>query len=286
MATPPTKDHALVDTAITDIDQFLVYGGTAIGDALQTAVLLGRQVTDLAPTDEGGIAAPASSTTSTRSLAQAPTCGDEKSPVSILFLSDGAQTRGLLQPLEGAKLAKEACFPVYTSRSERREGVIERGPFGGFPGTPQDGQVIPVPPDPETLRADRARRPAASSRRRARRTRSSARTRTSARGSAASPVRARSRGCSSRSQPRCSCSRRRSARSSRRASRSYQTTTIVNGRSTLSSRPAGCMTYSEHAAGRRLHRRHGVSRARCRHALAPEIPTNRTSKTPVSTRRA
>ena len=73
MATPPTKDHAFVDTAITDIDQFLVFGGTAIGDALQTAVLLGRQVTDLAPTDEDGIAAPSISTSSTRSLAQAST---------------------------------------------------------------------------------------------------------------------------------------------------------------------------------------------------------------------
>ena len=149
VATPPTKDHELVETAIRDIDQFLVYGGTAIGDALQTAVLLGRQVTDLAQTDDG-VAAPASSHT-TRTLAQATTCGDEKSPVSILFLSDGAQTRGLLQPLEGAKLAKDACFPVYTVALGTPEGVIERGPFGGFPGS--DSQVIPVPPDPETLRA-------------------------------------------------------------------------------------------------------------------------------------
>lgn len=152
VATPPTKDHALVETAITDIDQFLVYGGTAIGDALQTAVLLGRQVTDLAPTDDG-VTAPATSH-STRTLAQASSCGDEKSPVSILFLSDGAQTRGLLQPLEGAQLAREACFPVYTIALGTPEGVIERGPFGGIPGSPQDSsQVIPVPPDPETLRA-------------------------------------------------------------------------------------------------------------------------------------
>ena len=154
VATPPTKDHELVETAITDIDQFLVYGGTAIGDALQTAVLLGRQVTDLAPSD-GGVAAPSSSPT-TRTLAQAqpqPTsCSDEQSPVSILFLSDGAQTRGLLQPLEGARLAKEACFPVYTIALGTPKGVIERGPFGGFPGS-SNSQVIPVPPDPETLRA-------------------------------------------------------------------------------------------------------------------------------------
>ena len=154
VATPPTDDHELVESAITDIDEFLVFGGTAIGDALQTAVLLGRQVTDLVP-DEGSTAAPAPSG-STRSLAQATEPGgdeeEQKSPVSILFLSDGAQTRGLLQPLEGAELAKEANFPVYTIALGTPDGVIERGPFGGIPG--QDtGELIPVPPDPATLRA-------------------------------------------------------------------------------------------------------------------------------------
>jgi len=154
VATPPTKDHELVNTAVQDIDQFLVYGGTAIGDALQTAVLLGRQVTDLAPTDQGSVTLPASDH-STRTLAQAaPACGDEKGPVSILFMSDGAQTRGLLQPLEGARLAREACFPVYTIAVGTPHGVIERGPFGGIPGAaPQNSQTIPVPPDPDTLRA-------------------------------------------------------------------------------------------------------------------------------------
>jgi Ca-activated chloride channel family protein len=148
VATPPTNDHELVDTAITDVDEFLVFGGTAIGDALQTAVLLGRQITDLVP-EEGGTAAPAPTET-TRTLAQAQSCPEEPSPVSILFLSDGAQTRGLLQPLEGARLAREACFPVYTIALGTPEGVIERGPFGGF-GQDQ-GELIPVPPDPDTLR--------------------------------------------------------------------------------------------------------------------------------------
>ncbi|HYI75376.1 MAG TPA: VWA domain-containing protein [Gaiellaceae bacterium] len=153
VATPPTDDHELVEAAITDIDEFLVFGGTAIGDALQTATLLGRQVTDLVP-EEGSTAAPAPD--STRTLAQSTEPDEEaeeqESPVSILFLSDGAQTRGLLQPLEGAQIAKEANFPVYTIALGTPEGVIERGPFGGIPG--QDtGELIPVPPDPDTLRA-------------------------------------------------------------------------------------------------------------------------------------
>jgi Ca-activated chloride channel family protein len=156
VGTPPTKDHALVEAAITDIDQFLVFGGTAIGDALQTAVLLGRSITDLVPDADGQTAAPAPGPP--RSLAQSTDpatpsdCEEGQSPVSILFLSDGAQTRGLLQPLEGAQLAKDACFPVYTIALGTPDGVIERGPFGGPPGTGGSSQMIPVPPDPVTLR--------------------------------------------------------------------------------------------------------------------------------------
>jgi Ca-activated chloride channel family protein len=149
VATPPTQDHALVGTAVDEIDQFLVFGGTAIGDALQAAVDLGKQVTGDAGEGPVTLGRPQSSV---RFLAQASTCSSEKSPVSILFLSDGAQTRGALQPLDGAALAKQACFPVYTIALGTPEGMIDRGPFGGVQG--QDtGQLIPVPPDPETLQA-------------------------------------------------------------------------------------------------------------------------------------
>lgn len=143
VATPPTRDHELVRTAVDEIESFLVYGGTAIGDALESAVELGKQVEDSEPVEGEEIAF--------RTLAQAAEDeeGEEQSPVSILFLSDGAQTRGILQPLEGAALAKEARFPVYTVSLGTPEGVIDRGPFG-FGGP---NEQIPVPPDPETLRA-------------------------------------------------------------------------------------------------------------------------------------
>lgn len=152
VATPPTTDHKLVEQAVDGIDGFLVYGGTAIGDALRTAVDLGRQITG-EPQAEGEIAAPDPSGP-TRSLAQSEGDGD-KSPVSILFLSDGAQTRGVLQPLEGAALAKEAAIPVYTIALGTPEGVVDRGSFGWFGGSGQGGgdQLIPVPPDPVTLKA-------------------------------------------------------------------------------------------------------------------------------------
>lgn len=150
VATPPTRDHALVEAAVNEIDGFLIYGGTAIGDSLEMAVELGKRATseplrgeeisreaDLGPT---------------RSFAQSVGCANE-SPASILFLSDGAQTRGLLQPYEGAALAAEACIPVFTIALGTPEGTIDRGAFGNpfGPGSGA-GDRIPVPPDPETLR--------------------------------------------------------------------------------------------------------------------------------------
>ena len=149
VATPPTRDHDLVRTAVDEIDSFLVFGGTAIGDALQTAVELGKQVEESEP-PQGREIVYRPGAQPTRTLAQAVDEGDEEEqgPVSILFLSDGAQTRGILQPLEGAALAKDARYPVYTVALGTPEGVIDRGPFGYGGGN----QSIPVPPDPETLR--------------------------------------------------------------------------------------------------------------------------------------
>jgi Ca-activated chloride channel family protein len=152
VATPPTSQHDLVEQSVDSIGGFVIYGGTAIGDALQTAVDLGKQSIDVPPESQGQTAAPATSP-DTRALAQAQGC-DKKSLVSILFLSDGSQTRGILEPMEGAALAKEACFPVYTVALGTPEGTIRRGfGFGGGGNFGDPNEQIPVPPDPDTLRA-------------------------------------------------------------------------------------------------------------------------------------
>jgi Ca-activated chloride channel family protein len=149
VATPPTADHELVGESVDEIGDFLIYGGTAIGDALQTAVELGRRALEQNPGAEGPIALRLPSRDS-RTLAVSKPETEPQKLVSILFLSDGAQTRGVLRPLEGAQLAKDAGIPVYTIALGTPTGTVTRG--GGFFGAPGEPQTIPVPPDPTTLR--------------------------------------------------------------------------------------------------------------------------------------
>ena len=98
----------------TAIDALMAEGGTATGDALTTALdqLAARKGTD-----------------------------GKTAPAAIVLLSDGARTAGS-DPLAAAARAKRLGIPVYT---------VALGTDGGTVSTP-DGQVISVPPDPDTLR--------------------------------------------------------------------------------------------------------------------------------------
>jgi Ca-activated chloride channel homolog len=143
IAAPPTTDHNLVRQADQTLGDFTGNGGTAIGDALALAVEVAQSA--VGPTDSSG----------NQTIAYYPTAFHPKgsqSPVSIVFLSDGKQTRGALQPLEGAAQAKAAGIPVYTVALGTPGGTLQLGngygPYGGgFGGS------IPVPPDPATLHA-------------------------------------------------------------------------------------------------------------------------------------
>jgi len=130
VAAPPTTDRGLLRQSLAGIGTFPAFGGTAIGDALAVAVGVAKQAVT-------GTAALASA-----SAASSPT----KGLASILFLSDGHQTRGALEPLQGAGRAKAAGIPVYTVALGTPEGVVR----SDFDGTER---LIPVPPDPDTLRA-------------------------------------------------------------------------------------------------------------------------------------
>ena len=140
VASPPTNQHAQVSATRDSLDDYATFGGTAIGDAIAAAVELGQE------TLQRDAADPETSTSGSEEQRA-------RSLVSILFLSDGAQRGGYLQPLEGAELAKEARMPVYTVSLGTPNGTVPafRDGFGG--GFPFQPSRLQVPPDPETLRA-------------------------------------------------------------------------------------------------------------------------------------
>jgi len=153
VAAPPTTDHALVSQAIDEAGEFNGFGGTAIGDAIAEAVQVGLKSVGLTGTSSSALPAQ-------RSLAAYVTTKPAKPAstlVSILFLSDGHQTRGFLPPLAGANRAKAAGIPVYTVALGTTGQTTMRGFPGG--GTSTGGGLSfgfgmqGLAPDPKTLRA-------------------------------------------------------------------------------------------------------------------------------------
>jgi Ca-activated chloride channel homolog len=125
VAAFPTHDRELVRRSVAQITRWQAGGGTAIGDALVRAVEVSG--------DAFGEEAPPPRS--------AP---DDASPVTILFLSDGRQNRGLIPASQGAAAARAAGIPVYTVAL----GTNSPGSGGGF-GFGGFNRV----PDRATLRA-------------------------------------------------------------------------------------------------------------------------------------
>jgi Ca-activated chloride channel family protein len=129
---PPTTDRAFLQEGI---DLLFPEGGTAIGDGLGVAVQVVRgTVGDVKRSKDGKI------------------------PGAIVLLSDGAQTRGTLTPLQGAARAKAAGIRVFTVALGTPNGTLGPGAFGG--GTFGGGGGFfggsgrfRVRPDPVTLAA-------------------------------------------------------------------------------------------------------------------------------------
>lgn len=132
VAAPPTSDHDLVRESIDAIGNW-GFSGTAIGDAIARAVEVGqRAVGDDAMLASFSAARPPA--TPTRGL------------VSIVFLSDGRQNRGIIPPLQGAARARAAGIPVHTVALGTPNGVLR-------PGSQGFGGGWRAVPDPATLRA-------------------------------------------------------------------------------------------------------------------------------------
>jgi Ca-activated chloride channel homolog len=122
----PTADHAAVRDALDSLE---AEGGTAMGDGLLRA-------TEISQLGVGG--------------GDADRTGDvrggegnqEGVPAAMVLLSDGSSTHGETEPEEAAERARALGVPVFTVALGTEEGTVEA------PG----GQVVPVPPDAETLR--------------------------------------------------------------------------------------------------------------------------------------
>jgi Ca-activated chloride channel homolog len=152
VASPPTTDHALVANAIHDANFFNGFGGTAIGDAIALAVKLGVR--------SAGLSGQATTALGSRQLASyAAAKPTASSLVSVLFLSDGHQNRGVIQPLDGARMARRAGVPIYTvalgtTGHTHLSGDIFGGSGGTFGGNGFGGfGGRALAPDPKTLSA-------------------------------------------------------------------------------------------------------------------------------------
>jgi Ca-activated chloride channel family protein len=109
------------EAVLKAIDDARPEGGTALGEAIDQALAMGRAATGNAKTTK-----------------------EKGPPFAVIVLSDGASTTGR-DPLNAAERAKEAGIPVYTVALGTESGTVEI--------TDEFGQthVVPVPPDKETL---------------------------------------------------------------------------------------------------------------------------------------
>ena len=128
VVTAPTTDRQILRAGIASLTPGF---GTAIGDAVARGVELVQLATgeNIPVAGESVDGAP---------LDRGPPLG------AVVLLSDGSQTRGLLEPDDAARLAQHAGVPVYT---------IALGTLAGTVTINRGGNeiIVPVPPDRATL---------------------------------------------------------------------------------------------------------------------------------------
>jgi Ca-activated chloride channel family protein len=117
--SPATTDRVLLQEAL---DSLRAEGRTALGDALTFSVEVGLEATK----SEGD-------------TTQGP------APVSILLLSDGANTAGVHEPMAAAELAADLGIPIYAVALGTPAGTVRIVDVLG------NVEVISVPPDRDTL---------------------------------------------------------------------------------------------------------------------------------------
>jgi Ca-activated chloride channel homolog len=144
VSVTPTTDRAEILAAL---DGLQAEGGTALGDAIGLSL-------DVAQDAIGSGASPEASPTQSADPSADPSAAPSASPgsdepplVATVLLSDGANSTGRLEPDVAAREAAAAGMPVYTIALGTASGVVSVPDEFGVP------QVVPVPPDTDTLAA-------------------------------------------------------------------------------------------------------------------------------------
>ena len=139
ISVEPTTDRELLREAL---DNLRADGGTAMGDAIVTALeaagLVGRG---------GGAPSPMAPSPSPSAGPSSSPAADEPPLVATVLLSDGANSTGLLEPLEAAEQSAALGVPAYTIALGTPDGVVD------LPNRRGQLERIEVPPDPDTLAA-------------------------------------------------------------------------------------------------------------------------------------
>ena len=146
IAVAPTTDRAAIHQGI---DSLAANGGTALGDAIVASLQAAGLNVSTDPTASPS-PSPSPSATPSASASADPSASPQPSQpplVATVLLSDGANSTGRTQPLDGASAAAGLGVPVYTIALGTADGVVS------VPD--QTGQLrqLSVPPDPETLAA-------------------------------------------------------------------------------------------------------------------------------------
>lgn len=148
IAVAPTTDRAAIHQGL---DSLAANGGTALGDAIVVSLQAAGLTVSTGPAGTPSpTPTPAASPSPSGSASPNPSAspGDSQPPiVATVLLSDGANSTGRTQPLDGAAQAAALGVPVYTIALGTADGVVS------VPDRTGQLRQLNVPPDPQTLAA-------------------------------------------------------------------------------------------------------------------------------------
>ena len=139
VAVSPTTDRVALHKAL---DSLVAEGGTALGDAIATSLEAASATPATGPT-----AAPSTDPSADPSADPSRSGSAEPPLVATVLLSDGANSTGLLEPLDAADRAAALGVPIYTIALGTQDGVVQ------VPNREGQLQTLEVPPDTDTLAA-------------------------------------------------------------------------------------------------------------------------------------